>query len=215
MQFETMLQTSSPERDYFLGFFAADGNISINQRGAHYVSIQAKDKQIIEDMRSSLGITQKISERKNVRSNTSFYRIQIGSKTASLSLQRMGFSTRKTKHLPFPSISFVSDFIRGYFDGDGHVWFGMIHKHRKTAYPVLQLGLTSCSKDFLLQTKKVLAEIAGTAGSLIENKDGFYRLQYSTRDALKIYQFMYNSDARLMLFRKKSRFDEGIQSLRV
>ena len=37
---------------YILGFFVADGNLSINKRGGCYISFQAKDKQIISDIKT-------------------------------------------------------------------------------------------------------------------------------------------------------------------
>src|SRR3989344_9028123 len=89
---------------YVLGFFAADGNLSINKRGGCYISFQSKDEQIILDIRQAIGSQNKISIRFNKFNKGKFYRLQIGSKEIVKILQDMGFNTSKTKHLPFPHV---------------------------------------------------------------------------------------------------------------
>jgi len=52
-----------------------------------------------------------------------------------------------------------------------------------------------------------------TTGSLFKGKKNYYRLQYSKRDAFKIYNFMYNTDTSfLVLYRKKKIFDNIIKN---
>jgi len=203
---------------YVLGFFAADGNLSINKRGGCYISFQSKDKQIIFDIRNAIGSQNKISNRINKLNSEEFYRLQIGSKEIVEILQGMGFSTKKTKHLPFPNIpkNVLSHFVRGYFDGDGNIWKGEVHKERKTKLTVLQLVFTSGAYKFLEQLKFFLNQLLRTNGSHVVFKDGAYsRLQFSTKDALKIYNFMYNvNKPYLCLKRKKKQFDKHIKEMR-
>ncbi len=209
----------TPEMSYILGFFAADGNLSINKRGGCYISFHSKDKQIISDIRNNLRSKNKISKRVNKSSGGIFYRLQIGSKEIVMSLQVIGFRTSKTKHLPFPNVptDMLSHFIRGYFDGDGNIWQGEVHKERKTKHKVLQLAFTSGAFDFLDHLKISLKKVLGTGGSHVVSKNGSYsRLQYSTKDALKIYDFMYNaSGSFLSLKRKREQFDRNIRNMRL
>jgi len=204
---------------YVLGFFAADGNLSINKRGGCYISFEAKDRQIIFDIRNAIGSKNKISKRIDKLYKKVSYRLQIGSKKIVFLLQRMGFSQSKTKHLPFPNIpkNMISHFVRGYFDGDGNIWQGEVHKERKTKHKVLQLAFTSGASEFLNQLKNLLHTRLETEGSYVTSKNGqYYRLQYSTKDALKIYKFMYNKDNSILLLkRKKQQFDRNIKNLRL
>lgn len=209
----------TPEMAYVLGFFAADGNLSINKRGGCYISFQSKDRQIIFDIRKAIDSNNKISTRTNKLTDNKFYRLQIGSRYIVDILQKMGFSTTKTKHLPFLNIpdNMLHDFVRGYFDGDGNIWKGEVHKERKTRHTVLQLAFTSGAYLFLSQLKISLNTLLGTNGSHVTSKNGaFSRLQYSTKDALKIYNFMYNTSTTLIcLKRKKRQFDKHIRDMRL
>ena len=208
----------TPEMAYVLGFFAADGNLSVNKRGGCYISFHSKDQQIILEIRKVLKSKNKIAKRINKFNKGFYYRLQIGSKEIVHILQNMGFSTIKTKHLPFPSIpqNMISHFVRGYFDGDGNIWFGYVHKERRTKLKVLQLAFTSGSFDFLSQLKCNLHDLLKTQGSHVVSKKGSYsRLQYSTNDALKIHDFMYNTNTSyLCLKRKKRQFNMHIRNLR-
>lgn len=203
---------------YVLGFFAADGNLSINKRGGCYISFQSKDKQIILDIKKVINSGNKISIRVNQLTNSKYYRLQIGSKDIVNILINMGFSNNKIKHLPFLNIpmKLLADFVRGYFDGDGNIWKGEVHKERKTKLTVLQLAFTSSAYGFLESLKIHLNKLLDTNGSHVVFKNGEYsRLQYSTKDSLKIYNFMYNSsNSSLFLRRKKKQFDIYIRNMR-
>jgi len=208
----------TPNLAYVLGFFAADGNLSINKRGGCYFSFHSKDRQIIIDIRNALSSDNKVSKRVDRKTAKIFYRLQLGSKEIVQTLQGIGFSTNKTRHLPFLNVAatMISHFVRGYFDGDGNIWQGEVHKKRKTKHKVLQLAFTSGAYGFLSQLKCCLHELLGTEGSHVLSKIGPYsRLQYSTKDALKIYDFMYNTKTPFMcLKRKKRQFDKHILGMR-
>lgn len=216
---ENFFNKWTPQMAYVLGFFAADGNLSINKRGGCYISFQSKDKQIILDIKNAMFSENKISERTNKLNYNKFYRLQIGSKNIVKKLKGLGFGINKTKHLPFPYLphEMLSHFVRGYFDGDGNIWKGEVHKERKTKLTVLQLAFTSGSYQFLHQLKSELTHLLNTSGAHVIFKNGAYsRLQYSTKDALKIYNFMYNSNnSFLYLKRKKKQFNRYIKIMRL
>jgi len=216
---EDFFKKWSGDMAYVLGFFAADGNLSINKRGGCYISFQSKDKQIIDDIKKAIGSSNKISKRSSKLTKRNFYRLQIGSKEIVEILKKLGFHTSKTKHLPFPFLSskILPHFVRGYFDGDGNIWKGEVHKERKTKLMVLQLVFTSGAYEFLNKLKISLSEKLKTNGSHVVFKNGAYsRLQFSTIDALKIYNFMYNKGgSSLCLRRKKRQFDNYIKNMRL
>ncbi len=203
----------SPDMAYVLGFFAADGYITVNKRGGQFWCIQITDKELLENIRRAIKSEHKISVRlPNKPNNNISYRIQIGSIEMCDDLRKIGFSDKKTKNLAVPNVplNFFSHFVRGYFDGDGNIWQGEIHKGRKTRHRVLKLALTSCSYGFLeeLHNKLILFGIQG--GCIYKSKKKqFSRLQYSTINALKLYDFMYNvlGTSKLFLTRKKDVFE--------
>ena len=200
---------------YVLGFFAADGYITVNKRGGQFWCIQITDKKLLESIRKVIDSNHKISSR--VRINTkekTQYRLQIGSIEMCDDLRKLGFSERKTKNLSIPNIprKYFPDFVRGYFDGDGNVWSGYVHKERNKKTLVLFTAFTSCSLQFLttLHHKLKLFGIKGGSIYKPKNKD-FSRLQLSILDSLKLSEIMYNGKAYytngLFLKRKKKVFD--------
>lgn len=132
--------------------FAADGCITVNKRGGQYWCIQIADKALLQSIRNSVGSNHSIGVRLREKpTENTHYRLQIGSIEMCNDLRELGFAERKTKNMTIPSVpqEYLSSFVRGYFDGDGNVWFGYVHKKRKTMTPVVFIGFTSGSKGFL------------------------------------------------------------------
>lgn len=194
---------------YVLGFFMADGSIDVNSRGYHYFSIQICDKDLLENIKKILDSDHKIATRKGVGKEKDRYRIQIGNKEMCNDLRSLGVSENKTSTMGLPKIpkKYFGDFVRGYFDGDGHVWVGEIHKKRKTKHLTLQTGFTSCSFNFLNKLRHSLKDFGLADGSFYAQKN-YFRLNYSMKNSLLLYEIMYNSsNNNLFLFRKKVIFE--------
>jgi len=208
---------------YVLGFFAADGYITVNKRGGQFWCIQITDKKLLEEIKNVIQAEHAISERKGSRGTHSLYRLQIGSIEMCDDLRRLGFSERKTKNISVPCVpkEYFFDFVRGYFDGDGNVWSGNIHKERATSHVTIRIMFTSCSLEFLRGLQKIIGSFGIEGGSLYKAKGNYARLQFSAKAALKLYDYMYNqcsSSKRngLFLQRKKDVFEKycAIASLR-
>lgn len=207
------------EMAYILGFFAADGYITVNRRGGQFWCIDIIDKKLIELIKRVIKAEHKISIRKRHGGTYTSYRLQIGSIEMCNDLRSLGFNERKTKSLAVPNVPqrYFSDFVRGYFDGDGHVWVGEVNKSSKTPHVVIQTVFTSCSKKFLETFHKVLYVEGDINGRIFKGKGNYYRLTYSISSSLKLYDFMYNRHilkGGLFLQRKKSVF-EKFKSLRL
>lgn len=203
----------SPEKAYFLGLFAADGNITINKNGSHYVEFTSKDFDRVEFVKNLFILSNKISSRTDPGGSNRRYRIQIGSKSLCLDLFRMGFGPRKSHVLCCPKIpkKIFSHFVRGYFDGDGHVMFKHYYrKGRSHPSPFFKVVFTSCSKDFLQRLWVRLRAIGVVRKGTVILDDKIYRLVFATFDSLSLGRFMYNShhykETRFALARKQRVF---------
>jgi hypothetical protein len=195
---------------YALGFFAADGSLDINARGGYYFSFHCADKDIIYKIRSSLGSDHKITRRVDKRTSGTLYRMQIGSKEVCGDLLSLGMSQRKTDSMCLPNVpdKYIGDFIRGYFDGDGNVWVGEIHKERKRAMQHILTAFTSCSEQFLKELWDAL-KANGVRGGSLFGKQNAYRLQFAKRDSLLLANIMYdNLKSNLFLERKRKVFEK-------
>jgi len=197
---------------YVLGFFAADGNMIKNKRGAHFIEFQITDKDILEKVKRLLDSNHRITARKrNARWNT-IYRLQIGSKSIFNDLSQIGLTPNKSKtiKLPFIPDKYFSHFTRGYFDGDGNVTIAKYiraDRNNKNTTTILS-GFTSGSKNFLKTLHIKLKKLSDISGGTFYYSKG-YRLCFSVNDSLSLYKFLYK-DVRnkLYLSRKKKIFEK-------
>lgn len=198
---------------YVLGFFAADGYITVNRRGGQFWSIQIIDKELLQKIKQTVGSSHKISTIKRTKTfgdKTSMYRIfrlQVGSIEMCADLRLLGMREQKTKSLAVPNVPkiYFRDFVRGYFDGDGNVWRGFLHKDRKTPTEVLRVCFTSSSRDFLASMQEGL-ERRKIFGRLRCEKN-YFRLYYSVQSSVLLSRLMYHQENILYLQRKKKVFD--------
>ena len=124
--------------------------------------------------------------RKRKPNENDICRLQIGSIEMCDDLRKLGFTERKTKNLSVRKVpsQYFSDFVRGYFDGDGNVWSGITKKHRKTPSLTLLTAFTSCSKKFLIFLLEGLHKHSIEGGSVYDSKGNYSRLQFGTRDSV-------------------------------
>lgn len=78
---------------YILGFFTADGYITVNKRGGEYWCIQTTDKDLIYSIKEEIESEHQINIRvpKNAKSSI-IYRLQIGNKEMCSDLRELGFT---------------------------------------------------------------------------------------------------------------------------
>jgi intein-encoded DNA endonuclease-like protein len=209
----------SSNMSYVLGFFAADGYMTVNKRGGQFWSIQITDKELLEEIKSVIKAEHKIGVRKSKNLHEADqYRLQIGSIEMCNDLRNLGYSERKTNSLSIPNIpkEFFSHFVRGYFDGDGNVWVGYMDKGKggKRVFAI-QTIFTSCSLSFLTELRKRLERLNIIGGCVYKSKGSYARLQYSIKNSLKLYNFMYNelNKSKLFLARKKVKFEKYIKTI--
>jgi intein-encoded DNA endonuclease-like protein len=212
---KNFFKTWNSEMSYILGFMYADGNIMQNKRGAYFFAIYSSDKELLLQMLKYMKSEHKLSKRKGLDKPS--YSFQIGSKEMCSDLINLGLTPNKSKRMNLPIVpkKYFSDFIRGYFDGDGSVWSGLVHKDRKISTHTISVTFTSASADYLKSIHKELKLLNVKGGAIYVDKRGNYaRLVFSTLDSLKLYEIMYNVGDKLVLNRKKLVF-ENFLKLRV
>lgn len=204
---------------YILGYFAADGNMLRNKRGAHYIEFCSMDRSLILLVKKVFNSTHTVnSTRRNIRGQR-LYRIQFGSKIIFQDLIKLGMQQRKSNKLFFPSIPpfYLKDFVRGYFDGDGHVSSGIYLRSEPRKNPYTRLifsGFTSGTKTFLEKLMVKLKIYAHLQGGTLYYSGGGHRLSYSIWDSRRLYNFMYNkAHHELYLKRKKRIFEKFFNTM--
>lgn len=127
-------------------------------------------------------------------------------------LRAYGICEQKAHTMAIPDVpeEYIGDFVCGYFDGDGNVWTGHIHKERARATYVIHTTFSSCSGIFLEGLRARLVDCGLGKGSLIFSRKA-YRLQYGVNDSIILYQLMYRDvSGGLELPRKRTVFEKYI-----
>lgn len=209
----------SPEMAYVLGFFAADGSMLLNKRGAHFIEFTITDRIVLEQIQRVTGSTHRIAERERGGNCKTAYRLQLGSKEWFTDLSNLGFMQNKSKRLPLPKIprAYFGDFVRGYFDGDGCVYFNRLRfADRKEPRWILMTLFTSGCRPFLQSLLDTLRK-NGICGGSIKNKSRGFELTFSHKDSVALCRLMYHTGKTLELYlsRKRNKLENAIQALRM
>lgn len=115
----------SHEKAYWLGMILSDGSITNNNT----ISLGLKDKEHVEKFQKAIGaVNNKIIEIKDDRWSKFCvnYRFTMRDAQMAKDLAQYGCVNNKSYYnFPFPSLKeeYLFDFIRGYFDGDGSIYF--------------------------------------------------------------------------------------------
>ena len=203
---------------YVLGLFAADGTMIANNRGAHFIEFHLTDREILVKVRKVLKADHKIAIRDRGNPNYKLgYRLQIGSKEMFEDLIRLGFTPNKSLVLKMPDVptQYFRHFVRGYFDGDGCVYF---RKHYAKDRSRMKWSFTSrftCgSKTFLEDLWRMLKGHVHKGGLYAKSKNSGFELVFSHHDSLALFKFMYNNlDTDLYLVRKHRLFSKALKTL--
>jgi len=208
----------TPGMAYVLGYFAADGSMIRNARGGNFIEFTSVDKILITQLREAVGSNHRIARRERGGNARTAYRIQIGSKEWFTDLSALGFTQNKSNALGFPEVpdEYFGHFVRGYFDGDGCVYFRQ-HWSRQKFKQIWVFGtlFTSGSKCFLEELHIALRNYGVKGGYLRQKTKRGFDLVLSRHDSLALYRLMYNTAevADLFLPRKREKFERAIQVL--
>ena len=213
-------KTWSQEMAYVLGFFSADGSMLENNRGAHFIEFHITDLEVIKIIQKALGSNHAISKRNLNNKWKTLYRLQIGSKEIFFDLENLGFTQAKSKKMRLPNIpqEFLADFVRGYFDGDGCVYFKQHKvKDRKKPKWIFSSRFTSGGKLFLENIHEALYGVVHKGFIVTKKRNGevyAYELVFSHRDSLALFRFLYNNSSYgLRLTRKYNLFKKAVKTL--
>ena len=197
----------TPKMAYVLGFWFADGYM--RKEKSYRITFSSKDEEILLQIRNAMKSTHPIRIDRE-----EYYHISLCSKHLYEALVKLGGHRKKSKTISFPSIPniLLRDFIRGYFDGDGSVFFvNYLRTKDGKRTRELRTNFTSGSKGFLQKLMMVLnREI-----SLPQNKKlGVFnggsslKLGYAMKDSDALLHYMYYDKFPIGLKRKADYVDK-------
>lgn len=186
---------------YVLGFWFADGYM--RKEKSYRIVFSGKDKDIFVEICRVLASNHPI--RFTPKDNCYF--VSFCSKKLYCDLAKLGGLRGKSRIIDFPVIprKFLPDFIRGYFDGDGSVFFVTYARTKdKRLARELRTNFTSGSRKFIKGLMKILhAEIDLPLKELgVYNEGGSLKLGYGMGDSDILLHYMYYTGYPIGLKRK-------------
>lgn len=197
--FDFFEKIDNEEKAYWLGFLYADGYVRVRKSSSE-MKLKIIDKEHLEKFNKSLESNYPITKVKE----TNCWQISISNRKIVQDLVDKGCFQKKSLVLKYPSENILSielqrHFIRGYFDGDGCIYF-QIDKPKKI---VNFLG----TLDFLEKIKSLLTdnEINGIIRKRTNCK--IFELSYGKYDDILKIQKLFYENSYYYLERKKKKFD--------
>jgi len=204
-------KTWSPDMAYIFGLWFSDGYICKGRSWVFGITLDKKDKYLLQRILKKMGSNHKLYANKNT------FSISICSGEIVQDILNLGGNTRKSLVSVFPYVprEYLPDFIRGVFDGDGSI-FKIKHRNGYSS------NFISGSKKFIFSLKDVLEEnicefrcsvtkklpmVSAFKNSrrLIISKHNSYCLNLSTNNTRRLRDFMYQNISELRMIRKYDR----------
>lgn len=198
---------------YVLGFWVADGYM--RHEKSYRIVFNSHDYNLLIKIKECMGSAHPVRLRKkNRKAILPEYKLIIFSKYMYSQLQKLGGVRRKSKSITVPIMpsEYFSDFVRGYFDGDGSVFYTTYRSTKnKKMRTELRSNFTSGNPKFLEVLQTALVDILGVSRKKIcpFNEETSWKLGYATTDTVKLLRFMYYPNYPIALKRKAS-FAENI-----
>jgi len=214
-------EINSDKQAYFLGFFIADGCVSVNKaqrcNGRFSFGIQQTDGYILEELAKELGdlkCSTIISNSSDVNRKPQV-RLRWTSSKMLDDIKNYNLGPNKTSidfKFPFDKIpeKYWGSLIRGYIDGDGS-----FEQHNGVFNPII----VGPNKTWIKQVGDLVAEKTGLIYKIYERKGKtckWYSLRWSAEKnnkpekIQKLYNFLYNG-AEIWMTRKRKKIEAYLE----
>ena len=194
----TIFKSITKQTAYLLGYICADGCISKDGN----LMFATKDKILLEK------INRVFKSNKLIKNcgNGKYFRLEFHSREIKDSLLKLRIIPKKSLREPLSNLykKVYSDFIRGYFDGDGCFAY-------HTTYDIYKSMITSCNYKMLRWIDSALPTQQGT---IYKRTPTCWELRYAFADTVRLGDFIYKNlnktdiylPRKFILFQKIKRF---------
>jgi hypothetical protein len=202
---------------YVLGYIYADGTlINADYIRGKYITITSVDKDSIKRLRAYLNSEHVIFTRKPTHTKGKLqYGLKVGSHKIYDDLLKLGLYPNKSLTISFPDVpqKYLADFVRGYFDGDGCIYFEKsTGTQGQKIIKRLRTIFTSGSKNYLVKMEENLKKIGLENGKIYKSQRA-HQLVYPTKDSVTLFIRMYSNTGKNSFFmRKFNKFKEYFKS---
>jgi hypothetical protein len=182
-----------------------------NRLGSYIFNITSKDKSILLKIKNALSSEHAIGVKYNSLKMPYSY-ISICNREICEDMIKLGINPRKTYNLEPIKVpeKYFSDYVRGFFDGDGTVYIQKINGTLQ-----IKSGFVVVSLSFIQDFNKCLCKALGIKEKSIHEqidrrgeKMIKYYIHFYIDDSEKLAKFMYGDNPTLYLDRKRKIFDQ-------
>ena len=174
-------KTWSVEMAYLLGFICADGHIA-SSRNSLLIQLHKKDKYILENFMKFMKFEGKLYDYSSKTTCT----LHISSKEITKDLMNFGLTRHKSQELKWIEQTpdqYVSHFVRGYFDGDGHVGLAQAHNPNNKKLIIKLVSTLPFIERLKIEFQK---NYGSECGSIVDNNT-YYELVYTGSNHTKSF----------------------------
>jgi len=193
----------SPNMAYILGYIFADGCLL---KTRYRLKISSCDKNHLKKILCVIKSNYPILLNRRADRKIPNYDSIVDSKKVYFDLLKLGLIPRKSKVVKFPNIpkKYFFDFLRGYLDGDGSVYYDRPHIDRgDNEFIRLNTCFTSGSYNFLNAVQRIISKRLNIPQQKLSQNRTAFKLRYSTQDSLKLLEQVYKNNNRLLKLSRK------------
>lgn len=204
---DDFFKTQTPEMAYILGFIAAGGSVSTKENSLS-IQLQKQDTELLKKIKDIVQSTRPL-DFYTTQQGRDTVKFQVWSAAWKKDLAVYNIVPNKTFTLKPPTFlkqSLYKDYIRGYFDGDGSVYY------RNNDYAQCNWEIIGASKEIIVWIREFLATEYGIVNnkiltSTLDSGVIIYKTTYGGKEKLlKIYNTLYYPNC-LTLQRKKEKIE--------
>src|SRR3989338_6559032 len=198
----------SPQFAYAIGLLTADGCLSSDGR---HIDFTSKDQDQVETFKECLKLKVKIGLKSSGTDKT-YYHVQFGDVLLYAFLESIGLSPAKSKTISSVLVpdAYFSDFLRGYFDGDGtsYSFYDPVFPQSYRFY----VSFISASSAFIDWLRGRINGLVGGRGHLSAWAGRNHtQLRYAKRESITICQYMYQREGSPFLRRKYLKIQRSLR----
>jgi hypothetical protein len=207
---EAFFSKWGPEMAYVFGLLITDGCLSKVKSGSYKVSLCLNDRDLLEKVAKTMESSHAVTPSKYQRG---LHLLMFAREKLTKDLLRLGLKPRKSLDIKFPDVpkEYLTDFIRGVFDGDGSVFF-----EKRSPRLRLRSKFISGSKQFIETLENKLRLLGMPKRNIYEQKTKngiLYMFIYCHKDSSKLFRILYKGipGNGLFLRRKYYKFLSGLK----
>lgn len=206
-------EIDTPNKAYIIGLLYADG-CNMTDKHEVTISLQERDKHILEQIKNELrydGPLRFIDYNTKNPNHQNQYKLDITNKHISESLNKLGVWKNKSLILEWPEWldkKLYSHFVRGYFDGDGSLYFDRSNN--------ATVSFVS-TEMFLNRLQEIVKRQLDINLYMYDRNDKYKSVtkesKINSQQGIKVFLDWIYRDADLMLYRKHDKYQQFLNNI--